>query len=60
MGAFLKSLIENAKQMEKQQIEDAYNEGRKAGIGDYVDIEWGRNVTELTAEQYYNETFKSE
>lgn len=52
--------IEQAKEIEKKQIIDSYNEGRKAGVGDYVDIEWGRNVTELTAEEYYNETFKSE
>jgi len=37
-------LIDDAKEMEKQQIVDAFNEG-------YFD--------EKTAEQYYNETFKT-
>jgi hypothetical protein len=38
--------IEQAKQMEKQQIIDAYNEGG---------CNWD---SELEAEQYYNDTFK--
>jgi hypothetical protein len=46
-------------EIEKQYLIETYNKGRSAGVGDYVDIEWGRDVTELTAEQYYNETFKS-
>jgi hypothetical protein len=37
-------LIEQAKEMEKQQIENAYNVGNPY----------------KTAEQYYNQTFKSE
>lgn len=49
--------IEQAKELHKQDIVEAYNKGREAGVGDYIDIEWGRNGTELTAEQYYNETF---
>jgi len=53
-------LIRQAKEMEKKQIEDAYNEGRAEGVGYYIDTEWGRDVTELTAEEYYKETFKSE
>lgn len=44
-------------EVEKEQIIKSYNKGREAGVGDYIDIEWGRNATELTAEQYYNETF---
>jgi Tfp pilus assembly protein PilO len=50
--------LESIKEMEKQQIIETYNKGREAGVGDYIDIEWGRNATELTAEQYYNKTFK--
>jgi hypothetical protein len=38
--------IEQAKEMEKQQIIDAYNEGG---------CNWD---SELEAEQYYNDTFK--
>jgi len=49
---------ESRLELEKQQIIETYNKGREAGVGDYIDIEWGRNATELTAEQYYNETFK--
>ena len=43
-------LVEQAKEMEKQQIIDAVN------FGD----ERGKITTYSTAEQYYNETFKSE
>ena len=39
----LQEAFEQAKEIEKQQIEDAYNEGYFA---------------EKSAEQYYNETFK--
>jgi hypothetical protein len=38
-------ILKQAKEMEKQQIKDAFNEG-------YFD--------EKSAEQYYNETFKKE
>jgi len=44
------SIIEQAKEMEKQQIKNAYYTG-----GD--DVEDNRD---REAEQYYNETFKSE
>ena len=47
------SIIERAKAMEKEQIKDAYINGRyEADI-----IVMGHN---FYAEQYYNETFKSE
>jgi hypothetical protein len=42
-------IIEEAKQMEKEQIEDAYYQGDADSDNIHVD-----------AEQYYNETFKSE
>jgi hypothetical protein len=45
MGAFLKSIIEQAKELEKQQIIDAYETS---------------HISMMTSEQYYNETFKSE
>lgn len=41
-------LLEQAKEMEKQQIIDAYSEGDVNGIMD----------GEIRAEKYYNETFK--
>jgi hypothetical protein len=53
-------VLESKLGIEKQHLIEFYNEGRSAGVGDYVDIEWGRDVTELTAGQYYEQTFKSE
>lgn len=41
---------EQAKAMEKEQIENAYRKG-------YTESSWGRHSN---SEQYYNETFKSE
>ena len=46
---FLKEL-EQAKEMEKEQIKDAF---------EYAWYEWAE-MTPNVAEQYYNETFKSE
>lgn len=43
-------IIEKAKEMEKQQIIDAYSEGDINGIMD----------NEIRAEQYYNKTYKKE
>ena len=42
-------LIEQAKEMEKEQIEDAYKQGQHDS-----------DPRETDAEDYYNETFKSE
>ena len=51
----LKELFEQAKEMEKQQIIDAYGEGKTNGM----DISHPLSLTkEISAEQYYNETFK--
>ena len=49
-GAFTQPLIIKAKEMEKEQIINAIN------FGD----ERGKITTYKSAEQYYNETFKSE
>jgi hypothetical protein len=57
---FMRQELVNLLEMEKQQIIDAFNEGRSAGVGDYIDTKWGNDTIELTAEQYYNETFKLE
>ena len=47
--------VREAKEMEKQQVIDAYN------IGFIYPIEFDFNTQKsVTAEQYYNETFKSE
>ena len=45
------TLIEQAKEMEKQQIIDAYQKGLYNGS-----TNWGYG-NDVTSEQYYNETF---
>jgi len=49
--------IKRAKEMEKIQIIDAYNEGDNNGADR---IYYHSNRDDKSAEQYYNETFKSE
>ena len=53
MYDFIYKLIDKAKEMEKQQIIEAFNQGNiyEGNFFDRVNI---------TAEQYYNETFKTE
>jgi len=46
-------IVERAKAMEKEQICDAYLKNHLQGC-------WMKNTPEEYAEQYYNETFKSE
>jgi hypothetical protein len=46
-------LYEQAKEMEKEQIMNAYLKNHLQGC-------WMKNTPEEYAEQYYNETFKSE
>jgi hypothetical protein len=49
-----KEIINQAKEMEKQQIVEAYGEGKTNGM----DISHPLSLTkEISAEQYYNETF---
>jgi hypothetical protein len=45
------SILEQAKQMEKERIETAYNKGTVHGI-DYPE-----STLPITGEQYYNETY---
>lgn len=45
-------LFQQAKEMEKEQIKDAYKEGRNSGQAN-----WGYG-NDTTSEQYFNETFK--
>jgi hypothetical protein len=47
----LKQLKEQAKEMEKERIETAYNKGTVHGI-DYPE-----SALPITGEQYYNETY---
>ena len=44
-------VIEQAKQMEKEQIEEAWNDGNLLGRNGNVMLEYG------TGKQYYNETY---
>ena len=46
--------IQQAKEMEKEQMIEAYDEGYS--IRDY----YGNHSDNTTSEQYYNQTFKSE
>ncbi len=56
-GTIYSSDIFQAKQMEKEQIIDAFGEKRQImGFGDGDEF-W---ITDITAEQYYNETFKQQ
>ena len=47
------NVIQQAKAIEKEQIQDAFVECWKANVPDGIECK-------LDAEQYYNETFKSE
>ena len=49
-------LEQQAKEMEKEQIMNAVDEGISQGYGKYIDTEWGRE-NDWKAEQYYNETY---
>lgn len=46
---FIKEVFEEAKEMEKEQIIDAWDNG--------IQCEWGSDIR--NSEQYYNTTFKS-
>ena len=47
----LEKLVQQSKEMEKQQIKQAYNDGKAA----VIHIE-----NNMSLEEYYNETFKNE
>lgn len=53
---FANKLLEQAKEMEKQQIRDAFN----SGMNDSVDYFIPFLEPNDESENYYNETFKSE
>lgn len=50
-GVNLDDALEQAKAMHKEEIQDAYQKGRFNG-----QTNWGYG-NDITAEQYYNETF---
>ena len=52
--------IEQAKEMEKEQMNELFKAGVNYGAGSIMATEWGEDTTEPNFEQYYNETFKSE
>ncbi len=51
-GNIIQDLLEQAKQMEKEQIEDAHIEGQRV-FDKHPHTQW----TNDQAEQYYNETY---
>jgi HEPN domain-containing protein len=51
--ATVDELLEQAKEMEKEQIKDAFVECWKSNVPDGIECK-------LDAEQYYSQTFKSE
>jgi len=50
-------LINQAKEMEKEQIIDAFDEGKSDGYK--TAREWDEMIIWLSAEQYYNQTYKT-
>ncbi len=52
--------FEQAKEMHKQEIMNAVNEGIYQGYNDYIDTESGRLWDEYNPEQYYQDTFKKD
>ena len=58
-NAFLK-LIEQAKQMEKQQKKKAFEKGYECGVGDYIDCENGFDCKYIGFEKYYNTEYGGE
>lgn len=51
-------IVNQAIQMEKEQMENFFKAGVKYGAGSVFATEWGEDTDELNFEQYYNETFK--
>ena len=49
--------IAQAKAMHKEEIEEAYTDGKCEGSTCASQFEWGVRTKEITPEQYYNETY---
>jgi hypothetical protein len=52
------NVFEQAKEMEQEQIIDSFDEGKSDGYK--TAREWDEMIIWLSAEQYYNETFKQQ
>ena len=48
------SFFEQAKEMEKEQIEDFFNAGVRYGSGSVMSTEWGEDTEEYNFEQFKN------
>ena len=51
-------LINQAKDIDKEQKEEFFKAGKKYAYGDSIAIEWGEETEELNFEEYYNKNFK--
>ena len=51
------AILKQAKEMEKEQIKDAHYDGKGNGINISHSLS---RTKEISADEYYNETFKSE
>jgi hypothetical protein len=56
-GILHSSDINQAKQMEKEQMEDSFDVGYINAFDDYHKMQNGEAFTTITFEQYYNETY---
>lgn len=54
----IRDLVQKAKEMEKEQIIDAFDEGKSDGYK--TAREWDEMVIFSNSEQYYNQTFKKD
>jgi hypothetical protein len=54
------AIIQQAKEMEKEQMQDLFKAGINYGSGYVIATEWGEETTEPDFQNYYNRTFKSE
>lgn len=52
-------IFNKAKQMEKEQIQNSFENGVEHGYNCYHSNEWGREPATPNFEQYYNETYKN-
>jgi hypothetical protein len=59
-GKCIYEVIEQAKEMEKEQMQDLFKAGVNYGSGYVIATEWGEETTEPDFENYYNRNFKSE
>lgn len=50
-------LIEQAKEMDKQQKKKDFEKGYECGVGDYIDCENGFDYKSIGFEEYYNKEY---